>query len=323
MKYTILGLPFFFIFVGFILLVLSAFLKNKVDNMKLRCNKKVMAKITKREISKINDSTLCYYWYGYSINGKEYNTRTKYMISALKYKVGDNVEILYNPNDLNDIYNPNDMGKQSHKLVFGIGIGFLLMGIVSSIILYTTDILKSNNDITNDKTDDSIEKVTINQIKSFLISDNLITKHNVVASNMPDGYVFLEDGRFAYYDQDFYRQFTESEENRLISFIGTWHLDNNKLTLNIEKEEYAVGGEINPGPPYPMLKEYTKEVRNTDKIIEYTINKIDNTTEYMPFILLTQDTNEIKWYSLPGVYEYVKTIKELAQNGYNNTNKNE
>ena len=72
MKYAMFGLPFFFAFLGFILLIISMFLKNKVDNMKLRCSKKVMAKITKREMSKMDDSTHCHYWYGYSIDGKEY-----------------------------------------------------------------------------------------------------------------------------------------------------------------------------------------------------------------------------------------------------------
>lgn len=163
MKYAMFGLPFFFVFFGFILLIIIMFLKNKVDNMKLRCSKKIMAKITKREMSKMDDSTLCHYWYGYSIDGKEYNTRAKYMISALKYKVGDEVEICYNPNDFTDIYNPNDMGKHSHKLVFGLGIGFLLIGIVSTIIFLNTDILKSENNVSTNENNNIIDNTNNNE----------------------------------------------------------------------------------------------------------------------------------------------------------------
>lgn len=165
MKYAMFGLPFFFVFLGFILLIISMFLKNKVDNMKLRCSKKVMAKITKREMSKMDDSTLCHYWYGYSIDGKEYNTRAKYMISALKYKVGDEVEICYNPNDFTDIYNPNDMGKHSHKLVFGLGIGFLLIGIVSTVIFLNNDILKSENNVSTNENNNIIDNTNNNEKK--------------------------------------------------------------------------------------------------------------------------------------------------------------
>ena len=139
MKYLMLGLPCFFILGGFVLLAIGMFLKNKIDNMKSRCTQKVMAKITKITYGSGNfdDSmNLCYYWYGYTINGKEYNTKAKYMIRALKYKVGDDVEILCNPNDFNDMYNPNDMGKHSHKLVLGLGIESLITGIIVIIISF-------------------------------------------------------------------------------------------------------------------------------------------------------------------------------------------
>ena len=136
MNYELLGLSVFFVFLGFVMIIISKHLKNKVNNMKLRCTEKVMAKITKIKYSDSDSSSLCYYWYGYSIDGKEYDTQAKYMIRALKYKVGDEVEICYNPNDCTDIYNPNDMGKNSDKLVFWLGIGFLLIGILSMIIAF-------------------------------------------------------------------------------------------------------------------------------------------------------------------------------------------
>ena len=195
--------------------------------------------------------------------------------------------------------------------VIALLIIIIVILLALAVLLATGTIsLKNNNGI------NSVDQITVAQVKSFLINNNLISTHDVVASNMPDGYAFLNDAKFAYYNQDFYRQFTESEENRLISFIGTYEIQDNKLILHVSKEEYAVGGKISEGPPYPVLSDFTKEVKNVNKTIEYTISKIDDTSEYMPFISLMQNDNEIKWYSLPGVPTYVKTIQALAKYGY-------
>lgn len=170
MNNLFLELSILIVFLGSILIVISVFLRKKVYNMTSRCNKKVMSKITKREMSGMDDSTKCYYWYGYTIDGKDYNTRAKYMISALKYKVGDEVEIYYNPNDFTDIYNPNDMGKHSHKLAFSLGIGFLLIGFISTILFFNTDnFMNENNTLTNennnilDKNDNNEKQEEVNQ----------------------------------------------------------------------------------------------------------------------------------------------------------------
>lgn len=201
--------------------------------------------------------------------------------------------------------------EKNSKSTIILAIVIILVLIIIAVLFFTGTVSLKNNSSNN-----SAIQVTVGKVKSFLISDNLISTHDVVASNMPDGYAFLDNGKFAYYNQDFYRQFTESEENRLISFIGTYEIQDNKLTLHIEKEEYAVGGIISEGPPYPVLNDFNKEVKNVDKTFEYTINKIDDTSEYMPFISLMQNGNEIKWYSLPGVSTYVETIQLLAKNGY-------
>lgn len=190
-------------------------------------------------------------------------------------------------------------------------ISIILILVILAVLFFTGTISLKNNSNNN-----STDQVTVTKVKSFLISDNLISTHDVVASTMPDGYTFLDNGKFAYYNQDFYIQFTESEENRLISFIGTYEIQSNKLILHVEKEEYAVGGEITEGPPYKVLRNYTKEVRNVDKTIEYVINKIDDTSEYMPFILLMKNDSEIKWYTLSVESKYVETIQLLAKNGY-------
>ena len=203
------------------------------------------------------------------------------------------------------------------------------------INLKTKEIVNNNtnqsdtNNNENSNIDDKNSTNISNQISvsSFLISDKLISTSDVVSAHMPDGYVFLNNGKFSYYNSSFYYGISSEEYgnekieyNRTISSVGTWLIDNNKLILKIAKEEYAVGGETSPGPPYPILIGYTKEIKDTNKIIEYTINGINNTDENIPFLSLSSDDGEIKWYSL-SVGEYLNIPKKLAENGYSDNTK--
>lgn len=171
------------------------------------------------------------------------------------------------------------------------------------------------NIINNDNLDNN-EILTASQVASFIVSNNFISTDNVVADNLPDGYVFKNDGKFAYHNPSFHTRFVESEENRLISFIGTWSTDGNKLILNVSKEEYAVNGKINETPGGNYLRDFSKEVKDINKTIEYKINKIDNTSDTLPFISLSLNNNEVKWYSLPSIGEYLNIPTELVENGY-------
>ncbi len=161
-------------------------------------------------------------------------------------------------------------------------------------------------------------------VNSFLTSNKLISTSDSVSSNMPDGYVFLNNGRFAYYNYSFDIGYIigkngkkEIDYNRMISGIGTWTINNNELILKFEKEEHAIGGEEINEPPYPYLSNYKREIKNVNKETKYTINKIDDSSDTTPFLSL--NNNEVKWYSLSISEEYINIPKELAQNGYSDT----
>ncbi len=205
------------------------------------------------------------------------------------------------------------MGQEKNKIIILI----IIIAILSILcILFATNTIsfKSNNNtnITNQTTNSSIN--------SFLISDKLISTSESISSNTPDGYVFLSNGKFAYYNYNFATGYTEegtTKFNRLISSIGTWSIKDNKLILKTEKEEYAVGGKEVDDLPYPYLSDYTQELKDTNKTIEYTIIELDNNN--IPQALsLSSNNEEINWYSL-SIGEELNIPKELAENGYSNT----
>lgn len=207
----------------------------------------------------------------------------------------------------------------------------ILIIIVSSLALICLTIILINvlNDEENENIyDDNIpnneiisdeNKVVVSEPKEFLTSNCLISTSDVVASEIPDGYVFLSNGKFAYYNPNFYIRFNDKKENRLMSYVGTWTITDDKLILNITDEEYAVGGTIVNNPIAHYLSDYTKEVKKVNKIIEYTINRIiNNSNEHRtPHLYLTHNNNnEVRWYSLPVGEDYLTVPTSLAENGY-------
>ena len=131
---------FLFLLVGVICLIAWFIAKNKINDLINRCNKKVTATITKRELFVVDSSdddpmNMSYYWYEYEINGKVYHTKTKYLVNTGKYKVGDTMDIYYNENDYNEIYNPKDSIKNIIVIPLLLGILFIISGIVSFFII--------------------------------------------------------------------------------------------------------------------------------------------------------------------------------------------
>lgn len=217
-----------------------------------------------------------------------------------------------------------EMNQEKNKngvIIFLIVISAIL--VVLCVLFATGTInLKSNEVTDNDNINEVADNLPVSQVNSFLVSDKLISTSDVVPAHMPAGYVFLSNGKFSYYNSSFYIGYAKIENgnrginyNRMISSVGTWSINDDKLILKIEKEEYAIGGEENDEPPYPYISNYEKEVNDVNKTIEYTINGIDNTSEYMPFLSLSLGSDEIKWYSL-SVGDYLDTPKKLAENGY-------
>ena len=132
--------PILFLLVGVICLIAWFIAKNKINDLINRCNKKVTATITKRELFVVDSSdddpmNMSYYWYEYEINGKVYHAKTKYLVNTGKYKVGDTMDIYYNENDYNEIYNPKDSIKNIIVIPLLLGILFIISGIVSFFII--------------------------------------------------------------------------------------------------------------------------------------------------------------------------------------------
>ena len=199
------------------------------------------------------------------------------------------------------------------------GIIILLLIIIAILsilcILLATDTIRFKKENSQEDVSNIVNKITAEEVRSFIVSDEFITTTNVVPAILPGGYVFLENGQFAYHNSSFETRFTDDDEHRLISFIGTWSTDGIKLVLNITKEERAAGGRIVVNEHVGnYLKDYTREVRDVNKTIEYTINKIDKDNSY---ISLTLNNSEVIWYELSGVGSYLNTPRSLAENGYN------
>lgn len=190
---------------------------------------------------------------------------------------------------------------------------FRLFATIVGVLLLILFVLVVSGNI-NFKKGNRLEK----QIKTFITSGNLISFVDVPAEVEPAGYVFLKNGRFVYYNGNFNHMFEDS--NRLISYIGTWSVNGNILTLNVEEEEYAVGGTINKTPiGSSVLSDYTREVKTAKKAIKYTITNVDSPSDDTPNGALVLNKPDLKWYSLSGLDDYLKAPKALAENGYNNT----
>lgn len=213
------------------------------------------------------------------------------------------------------------MNKILNNKKFIIIVGSLLLiclVIILINVLAGKDNYGNNSNNANNNSNDNVQNtVDDSTISQFLIGNYLISTSDVVGSVDPDGYVFLNNGKFAYYNGNFHIS-PEATNERLISYIGTWNITDNTLTLNVTSEEYAVGGTIVQGPPYDTLSNYTREVKNVDKTIKYTINGIVNDSdEYRtPHLYLANDNNEIRWYILGVEEDYLAIAKDLAENGY-------
>ena len=123
---------------GLILLLIGIKVKKWFDTYTKKCTKKVMAKISGGETFDMGMTgemdSMSYIWYNYSVDGKEYSTRSKYAISPGKYRVGAEVEILYNPDNPEEIYNDKDGAKYGIIVPSIIGIISLITGIIILIV---------------------------------------------------------------------------------------------------------------------------------------------------------------------------------------------
>lgn len=119
---------------GTIILLIGIKVKKWFDTYTKKCTKKVMAKISGGstfDMGMIGElDRMEYIWFSYIVDGKEYNTRSKYAISPGKYKEGEEIEILYNPDNPEEIYNDKDGAKYGIIVPTILGSCLLIFGII-------------------------------------------------------------------------------------------------------------------------------------------------------------------------------------------------
>ena len=203
-----------------------------------------------------------------------------------------------------------------------LAIAFLCIVVIGSgcyIIMNKDKDTKDNNPVETSNVNSNKEETISQKITKFLTSKALITTSDVVGEHEPAGFVFLEDGKFAYYNEYFDHHFVESEENRVISYIGTWTVEDKTLKLKITEEEKAVGGTISNEPPTYALTGYKKQVNKVDRTDSYTISGVETPDDELANMVLTINGKTIKWYSLTGIEEeYLNKAKNIASSGYSN-----
>lgn len=121
---------------GTIILLIGIKVKKWFDTYTKKCTKKVMAKISGGSTFNMGMTgeadSMAYIWYNYVVDGKEYNTRSKYAISPGKYREreGEEIEILYNPDNPEEIYNNKDGAKYAMIIPTILGSCLLIFGII-------------------------------------------------------------------------------------------------------------------------------------------------------------------------------------------------
>lgn len=177
---------------------------------------------------------------------------------------------------------------------------------------------KSNETVSINKNDDSLKDDELS-LKNFLITNNeekYISKYDSVGSGYPEGFVFLENGKFAWHHGEHY----PTQENRKLSHRGTWKIEGNKLILNITEEQNAVGGEVkNDTVLGEHLSNYTEEFKNTHKTVEYIIDGIKYIINENKKVL-SLNNGSMKFYEINVESNYISNLKNIAENGYPNVN---
>ena len=215
-------------------------------------------------------------------------------------------------------------------------IGILTLIIIALVIavalLYKQNMEKENSQDITASTSITVSKTTqpevttLNQedvkIRKFLAYGNFISEYPGVGAGYPSTYYFTTDGKVAYSIQESIK----TENGVTLSFVGTWKYKNNKLTINIEQEKKAVGGKkVNDEIEGEHIEGYKEELSKKNRVIEFNVKgfKKEKYEEgSYPYEYIETDKGNL--YQLSSLPEkYVKELKDLAENGYKDTEKNE
>lgn len=133
--------PAIFIFMGVVFLCVTLIVRFSFNSKKERCTEKVTATVIRLERIERTDSdhnrSVTYApVFCYNANGKDITVQSSTSSNPCDYYEGQEVELFYNPNKLNEYYIENDGVSRILILVFGIiGGFFLIVGIILAFVL--------------------------------------------------------------------------------------------------------------------------------------------------------------------------------------------
>lgn len=145
------------------------------------------------------------------------------------------------------------------------------------------------------------EIIDENKIKEFILNNNLISPKERIENVYPEGYIFTENGNFAYYKGENDTLY----QDQIVSSRGNWWIENNLLILHVTEEEKITNGEIVDN----TLINYQKIITPADYNIEFTIENIEKS--YMMINNYDIILNNLK----PDI-TYIEKFKILADIGY-------
>ena len=117
-----------FVVTGIVFLIAGIVMKNNSQKIRERCTQKTIGKVI--DIAKIEMDRYDYTWvpiFEYMVGERKFKKESRYGGVQNKYKIGQEIEVYYNPENPNDSYIGKEEGKSTG--FFAIIIGATVIGI--------------------------------------------------------------------------------------------------------------------------------------------------------------------------------------------------
>lgn len=210
--------------------------------------------------------------------------------------------------------------KKKAKIIAIVVISIIaIVAIVSLLANYGTKegVIKSfnkNENIEEVNMEDYTEVAEFDEesVKNFLICDDL---NKYISDRVSSTYVFLSNGKFAWSRGDEKILYASRENDKFLSYIGNWKIEDNRLILNIQEEKIAVFKD----KPY-ITTDYQEETNQVNKKVEYIIDgiKYDTNTKKKMLALQNGSINLYECYEEKSKENnYSTTLKDMANNNKN------
>lgn len=198
------------------------------------------------------------------------------------------------------------MLKKAMGLKRALLVGLIMLVSLSGCGNSPTEQDNERTDVSEEKSSDNKETLKT-QETTFLI-DQYLSEEEVMGSATPKGYVFMEDGTFAYYGGEY----SPTEQGEVLDMTGTWQIEEDILVLNLKQKEIADGGRIvDDEIEGQILCDYNVEKQLVSDTVEYKIKSIEEDKINLEF-----DGKEISFYKLGVQKGYIEFMKAVAKQGF-------